>query len=191
MARGRDQERLVPACQSIFLTKDGSVVMQGQPLTSGMADIPAFDREGLIRALRIDQAGKAHSRNSLPLHGKPASCDTMSISTREKSLTGAATMRNTSKVTQPWMSDRRFGAYRFKVGLSLRKSVYTFCTKGLRFLRMRRSLSLHFLQLAGNRRRRQIRVRPPLALPTHLESSACNFARPVIPPKNRLERVYV
>jgi uncharacterized protein YbcV (DUF1398 family) len=49
----------LPACQSIFLTNDGPVVMQGQPLVSGMADIPAFDREGLIRALRIDQAGES------------------------------------------------------------------------------------------------------------------------------------
>ena len=49
----------LPACQSIFLTTDGPVVMQGQPLASGMADIPAFDREGLIRALRVDQAGES------------------------------------------------------------------------------------------------------------------------------------
>lgn len=49
----------LPACQGIFLTKDGPVVMQGQPLASGMADIPAFDRERLIRALRIDQAGES------------------------------------------------------------------------------------------------------------------------------------
>ena len=49
----------LPSCQSIFLTKDGAVVMQGQPLALGMADIPAFDREGLIRALRIDQAGES------------------------------------------------------------------------------------------------------------------------------------
>ena len=49
----------LPACQSIFLTNDGPVVMQGQPLVSGMADIPAFDGEGLIRALRIDQAGES------------------------------------------------------------------------------------------------------------------------------------
>lgn len=49
----------LPACQSIFLTNDGPVVMQGQPLVSGMADIPAFDREGLIRVLRIDQAGES------------------------------------------------------------------------------------------------------------------------------------
>jgi uncharacterized protein YbcV (DUF1398 family) len=49
----------LPACQSIYLTGEGPVVMQGQPLVSGMADIPAFDREGLIKALRIDQAGES------------------------------------------------------------------------------------------------------------------------------------
>ena len=49
----------LPACQSIFLTNDGPVVMQGEPLVSGMADIPAFDREGLIKALRTDQAGES------------------------------------------------------------------------------------------------------------------------------------
>jgi uncharacterized protein YbcV (DUF1398 family) len=47
------------ACQSIFLTTNGPVVMQGEPLVSGMADVPAFDREGLIRALRLDQAGES------------------------------------------------------------------------------------------------------------------------------------
>ena len=49
----------LPACQSIFLTNKGPVVMQGEPLVSGMADIPAFDREGLIKALRVDQAGES------------------------------------------------------------------------------------------------------------------------------------
>jgi uncharacterized protein YbcV (DUF1398 family) len=49
----------LPACQSIFITNDGAVVMQGEPLVSGMADISAFDREGLIRALRTDQAGES------------------------------------------------------------------------------------------------------------------------------------
>jgi uncharacterized protein YbcV (DUF1398 family) len=49
----------LPACQSIFLTQDGPVVMQGQPLTLGMSDIPAFDRERLVRALRTDQAGES------------------------------------------------------------------------------------------------------------------------------------
>ena len=49
----------LPACQSIYLTNNGPVVMQGQPLVSGAVDIPAFDREGLIKALRIDQAGES------------------------------------------------------------------------------------------------------------------------------------
>lgn len=49
----------LPGCQSIFLTNDGPVVMQGEPLVSGTADIPAFDREGLIKALRTDQAGES------------------------------------------------------------------------------------------------------------------------------------
>ena len=49
----------LPACQSIFLTNDGPVVMQGEPLVSGAADIPAFDREGLIKSLRTDQAGES------------------------------------------------------------------------------------------------------------------------------------
>lgn len=33
--------------------------MQGAPLLSGMADVPAFDCEALIRALRTDQAGES------------------------------------------------------------------------------------------------------------------------------------
>ncbi|HEX4277724.1 MAG TPA: DUF1398 family protein [Bryobacteraceae bacterium] len=49
----------LPACQSIFLTDEGPVVMQGAPLVSGTADIPAFNREGLIRALRTDQSGES------------------------------------------------------------------------------------------------------------------------------------
>jgi uncharacterized protein YbcV (DUF1398 family) len=49
----------LPSCQSIFLTNDGPVVMQGTPLVSGTADVPAFDREALIQALRTDQGGKS------------------------------------------------------------------------------------------------------------------------------------
>lgn len=49
----------LPACQSIYLTQDGPVVAQGTPLLSGMADVPRFDREALIAALRTDQAGKS------------------------------------------------------------------------------------------------------------------------------------
>jgi uncharacterized protein YbcV (DUF1398 family) len=49
----------LPACQSIFLTNDGPVVIQGEPLISGMEDIPPFNREALIEALRTDQAGES------------------------------------------------------------------------------------------------------------------------------------
>jgi uncharacterized protein YbcV (DUF1398 family) len=49
----------LPAGQSLFLTGDGPVVMQGAPLVSGMGDVPRFDQESLIRALRIDQAGES------------------------------------------------------------------------------------------------------------------------------------
>jgi uncharacterized protein YbcV (DUF1398 family) len=49
----------LPSCQSIYLTSEGPVVMQGTPLLTGMADIPTFDRDALIRALRTDQAGNS------------------------------------------------------------------------------------------------------------------------------------
>lgn len=49
----------LPACQSVYLTDDGPVVTQGTPLTSGTVDVPSFNREALIAALRIDQAGKS------------------------------------------------------------------------------------------------------------------------------------
>lgn len=47
----------LPACQTLYYTEYGPVVMQGTPLTSGTDDVPSFDREALIRALRADQAG--------------------------------------------------------------------------------------------------------------------------------------
>jgi uncharacterized protein YbcV (DUF1398 family) len=49
----------LPSCQSLFLTQEGPVVMQGVPLVNGAADVPAFDEEALIKALRIDQAGES------------------------------------------------------------------------------------------------------------------------------------
>lgn len=49
----------LPACQSLFLTNDGPVVSQGTPLVAGNNDVPAFDRDALIAALRTDQAGKS------------------------------------------------------------------------------------------------------------------------------------
>jgi uncharacterized protein YbcV (DUF1398 family) len=49
----------LPACESLYLTEQGPVVTQGTPLVSGTVDVPPFDREALITALRTDQAGKS------------------------------------------------------------------------------------------------------------------------------------
>jgi uncharacterized protein YbcV (DUF1398 family) len=49
----------MPACQSLYLTSEGAVVTQGTPLVSGTVDVPPFNREALVRALRTDQAGES------------------------------------------------------------------------------------------------------------------------------------
>lgn len=49
----------LPVCQSLYLTDEGPVVTQGTSLVSGTVDVPPFNRDGLIAALRIDQAGKS------------------------------------------------------------------------------------------------------------------------------------
>lgn len=50
----------LPAAQSIFIMDDnGSVVNQGAPLLMGMAEIPRFNKDALIAAIRIDQAGES------------------------------------------------------------------------------------------------------------------------------------
>jgi len=52
-------EWVLPACQSLYVTTDGPVLSTGTPLTSGTSDIPPFDRDGVVRALREDQAGRS------------------------------------------------------------------------------------------------------------------------------------
>ncbi len=49
----------LPSCQSIYVTDLGPVVSVGTPLVDGMTDVPRFDREALITALRTDQAGNS------------------------------------------------------------------------------------------------------------------------------------
>lgn len=49
----------LPACQSVYVMRDGAVVQQGTPLTTGVHEISKFDREALITALRTDQEGKS------------------------------------------------------------------------------------------------------------------------------------
>ncbi len=48
----------VPSHTMLYLTAAGSVAVQGEPLVAGMADVPPFDRQTLITALRSDQAGQ-------------------------------------------------------------------------------------------------------------------------------------
>lgn len=47
----------VPSNAMLYLTTAGPVAVQGEPLVTGMVDVPPFDREALIEALRADQAG--------------------------------------------------------------------------------------------------------------------------------------
>lgn len=49
----------LPSCQSIYVMKEGSVVQQGVPLVVGTHEIPKFNRDALITALRIDQEGRS------------------------------------------------------------------------------------------------------------------------------------
>lgn len=49
----------LPACESLYVTELGAVVTSGTPLASGMVDVPPFDRDALIAALRTDQAGNS------------------------------------------------------------------------------------------------------------------------------------
>ena len=50
----------LPACESLYLTDAGPVVMLGTPLLTGAADVPRFDQKALIAALRTDQAGESN-----------------------------------------------------------------------------------------------------------------------------------
>jgi len=49
----------LPACQSIYITDRGPLVQVGMPLVTDSADVPSFNREELIKALRTDQAGES------------------------------------------------------------------------------------------------------------------------------------
>jgi uncharacterized protein YbcV (DUF1398 family) len=49
----------LPSCQSVYRMTDGSVVQQGTPLVTGTYEIPKFDREALIAAIRADQEGRS------------------------------------------------------------------------------------------------------------------------------------
>ena len=50
---------VLPAYQSLYLTDKGTVLTQGEPLLSGTTEVPPFNQEALIQALRADQAGES------------------------------------------------------------------------------------------------------------------------------------
>lgn len=48
----------LPALESVYIMEDGTcVVHQGTPLVTGMVEVPSFDKEALVVALRTDQTG--------------------------------------------------------------------------------------------------------------------------------------
>ena len=49
----------LPSCQSLYVTSGGAVVTMGMPLVTGTSDVPGFNRDALIVALRTDQAGQS------------------------------------------------------------------------------------------------------------------------------------
>ena len=49
----------LPAVESLYVTDHGPVVSQGSPLTTGLLDVPRFNHEAVIKALRVDQAGES------------------------------------------------------------------------------------------------------------------------------------
>lgn len=48
----------LPSCQAVYVMKEGSVVQQGTPIVAGREEVPPFNREALIKALRDDQEGR-------------------------------------------------------------------------------------------------------------------------------------
>ncbi len=55
----RRNEWTLPAAQSVYLTDAGPVVQMATPVAAGVLDIPSFDREAVIKAIRTDQAGES------------------------------------------------------------------------------------------------------------------------------------
>lgn len=49
----------LPGCQSMYYTTKGTLVQQGQPLVSGFSEVPDWNEEALIEAIRRDQAGES------------------------------------------------------------------------------------------------------------------------------------
>ncbi|TCB68605.1 DUF1398 family protein [Acinetobacter sp. ANC 4178] len=51
-------EWILPSCQSLYQTNKGSVIFPNPPLITTATDIPTFNQDLLIHALRADQTGQ-------------------------------------------------------------------------------------------------------------------------------------
>lgn len=49
----------LPSCHCLYLTDKGPIATVGTPLLNGTVDIPPFNRDALISAIRTDQAGNS------------------------------------------------------------------------------------------------------------------------------------
>ncbi|GBF51232.1 phage-like protein [Leptospira ryugenii] len=49
----------LPSCQSIYRMQGGCVIQQGTPILTGIHEIPIFQKEKLIKAIRKDQNGES------------------------------------------------------------------------------------------------------------------------------------
>ena len=91
----------LPTCQSLYLTELGPVVTIGAPLASGTADVPPFDREALIAALRTDQAGNSTFPEFLAASWRPGLFVTMSTSRRAPSRITDVMVKNILRLIPP------------------------------------------------------------------------------------------
>jgi uncharacterized protein YbcV (DUF1398 family) len=53
----RRNERTLPAGQNVYVTDTGAAIEPTVSLVSELSDVPAFDRDAVIDAIRADQAG--------------------------------------------------------------------------------------------------------------------------------------
>ncbi|GBF41168.1 phage-like protein [Leptospira ellinghausenii] len=58
----------LPSCQSVYQMQGGSVLQQGTPIVSGVHEIPVFQKEKLIKALRKDQNGESYTEEYMEVH---------------------------------------------------------------------------------------------------------------------------
>lgn len=84
----------LPSCQSLYVLEDGTVMTVGTPLVSGTVEVPLFDREALITALRRDQAGKVLSLSSYRRVGMLVWCATTWTLPRAQSATMERAVRS-------------------------------------------------------------------------------------------------